>query len=72
MQINATALRTIRERSGFSIRDLAKAAGISKSSLSDIEREVYNPSPGTTRRIAEALQVPIVALLGEPTEEKVS
>jgi transcriptional regulator with XRE-family HTH domain len=42
---------------------LALAAGISTSTLSRIERELYQPRLPTLRKIAKALRVPVGELL---------
>ena len=63
MRINKDSLRAVRERSGYSIRQLAEASGVSRSSISDIERGVQEPSPATVRNLAQALLVPTTALL---------
>jgi transcriptional regulator with XRE-family HTH domain len=42
---------------------LALAAGISTSTLSRIERELYQPRLPTLRKIAKALGVPVADLL---------
>ena len=44
---------------------LALAAGISTSTLSRIERELYQPRLPTLRKIAAALGVPLTELLEE-------
>jgi transcriptional regulator with XRE-family HTH domain len=42
---------------------LALAAGISTSTLSRIERELYQPRLPTLRKISQALGVPVAELL---------
>ena len=69
MQVNRHALRAIRERSGLGLSELARRAGCSQPHLSNIEHGRRRPSPATLRRLAEALQVPVVALLAEGGEE---
>jgi HTH-type transcriptional repressor of puuD len=56
------SLRTIRTRSGFSVRGLARAAGLAASSVSELENGLYLPSPSTTVKLARALQVPVAAI----------
>lgn len=66
MQVNRHALRIIRQRSGLGLGELARRAGCSQPHLSNIEHGRRQPSPATLRRLAEALQVPLLALLAEP------
>lgn len=65
MQLNRHALRAIRERSGLSLTELARAAGISQPHLSNLEHGHRQASPATVRRLADALRVPMPALLAE-------
>jgi transcriptional regulator with XRE-family HTH domain len=58
-------LKQIREAKGLSQLDLAKRAKISQGYLSDLEAgEKKNPGIETLRKIAKALGVPVVELLG--------
>ena len=43
----------------MSLRELAKRAGLTASMLSQIERDLVNPSIGTLKAIAQALDVPM-------------
>lgn len=61
--INATALRVIRERSGLSQLELAARSGVSQGRISDIEAGSVNVRPSTVRKLADALLVPVVALM---------
>lgn len=63
MPINGDALRVIRERSGLSGQALADLAQTSRPHLSHIEAGRKQPSPELARRLAEALKVPLVAIL---------
>ena len=65
MQVNPQALRVIRERSGYTVRGLAKAAEVSHASITRIEQGSQNPSPPIVKRLAQALDVPLVALLSD-------
>lgn len=62
----AASVRRERERAGLSVSDLARRAGVSKSTLSQIEAEVGNPSLETLWALAMALDVPVSRLIGEP------
>jgi tetratricopeptide (TPR) repeat protein len=48
-------LRTRRRAAGWTQQELADRAGVSARSLSDLERGVRKPYPGTAVRLAEAL-----------------
>lgn len=69
MHLNRHALRAIRERSGLSITALAARAGVSQPHLSNLESGRRQASPAVLRRLALALAVPVVALLGDPDLE---
>lgn len=58
-------LRELRQEKGYSISELAELAGVSKSYLSYIERDVQkNPSLQFLRKIATTLQTDVEDLLG--------
>lgn len=52
-------IRALREELGMSASQLAEAAGLSQSAISQIERGLVDPSLRTLRAIAETLNVPI-------------
>jgi transcriptional regulator with XRE-family HTH domain len=56
-------LREARSRRGWSIADLAGAAGLSKGFVSQVENDKTSPSLDTLERRAAALSVPMVELL---------
>jgi transcriptional regulator with XRE-family HTH domain len=56
-------LRTARE---WSLETLAGASGVSRSMLSEIEREQANPTLAVTLRIARAFEMSLGELLGTP------
>jgi transcriptional regulator with XRE-family HTH domain len=63
--INGAAVQAIRERTGYSGAELAEKAGIDRTYLIRIERgERQHVSPPIARRLAEALGVPLGAVLG--------
>ena len=66
MEVNRHALRAIRERSGMSLSQLARAADVSQPHLSNVEAGRRRPSPELTLRLADVLRVPVVALLAAP------
>lgn len=69
MQVNPHALRVIRERSGLSVSELARRAGMSQPHLSNIEAGKRRASPAALRQLADALRVPLLALLADPDTE---
>lgn len=52
-------IQYFRSASNTSVRELSKKSGITASMLSQIERELVNPSINTLRSIANALDVPL-------------
>ncbi|MFJ4688039.1 helix-turn-helix domain-containing protein [Streptomyces sp. NPDC088789] len=62
----AAALRRERVRVGLSLSELAKRAGIAKSTLSQLEAASGNPSMETIWALAVALGVPFSALVEPP------
>jgi transcriptional regulator with XRE-family HTH domain len=62
----AAALRRERERHGISLAELARRAGIAKSTLSQLEAGAGNPSVETLWSLAVALDVPFGQLVDPP------
>lgn len=62
----AASLRRERTRVGLSLSELAKRAGIAKSTLSQLEGASGNPSVETLWALAVALGVPFSALVEPP------
>lgn len=58
-------IQTVREERKMTRADLARAVGMSRSLISQIERDTANPSVESLRRIAGALNVPIALLFEE-------
>jgi transcriptional regulator with XRE-family HTH domain len=56
-------IRLRRQKVGLSLRELARRTGLTASFLSLVEREKTSMSIGSLRRIAEALDVPILHFL---------
>ncbi|WP_214628636.1 helix-turn-helix domain-containing protein [Paenibacillus agaridevorans] len=66
-------IKSLREKKGYSITKLADLAGVSKSYLSYIERNVQNnPSLQVLAKIAYHLDTNMEYLLGEELAPKVS
>jgi transcriptional regulator with XRE-family HTH domain len=61
-QVGAT-LQRLRQERGLTLEDLSRTAGVSKSMLSQIERETANPTIAVAWRLANALGVSIAELL---------
>ncbi|MBU2670696.1 XRE family transcriptional regulator [Actinoplanes bogorensis] len=66
----AAALRRERERAGISLAELARRAGLAKSTLSQLESGTGNPSIETLWSLGVALGVPFSRLV-EPPEAQV-
>lgn len=62
----AAGLRRERQRAGLTLTDLARRAGIGKSTLSELESGTGNPSLETLWSLAGALAIPVSRLLEPP------
>jgi transcriptional regulator with XRE-family HTH domain len=62
----AENLRQRRKARGMSLDDLARASGVSRAALSQIETCKSNPTVGVLWKIAVGLGVPIAELIGAP------
>lgn len=62
----ADAVRRERNRAGISLSELARIAGIGKSTLSQLEAGTGNPSIETLWALSVALKVPFSALVEPP------
>lgn len=62
----ASNLRRLRKERGISQEDLAGAAPVDRTYLSQIERGLGNASVDKLEMMATALQVPIAELFREP------
>ncbi len=62
----AAALRRERDRAGLSLAELARRAGIAKSTLSQLESATGNPSVETLWALGVALGVPFSHLVEPP------
>jgi transcriptional regulator with XRE-family HTH domain len=63
---DAENLRQRRKARGLSLDDLARASGVSRAALSQIETCKSNPTVGVLWKIAVGLGVPISELIGAP------
>jgi transcriptional regulator with XRE-family HTH domain len=66
LDVIAFSLRRERERAGLSLSELAKRAGIAKSTLSQLEAGSGNPSVETLWALGVALDVPFSRLVDPP------
>src|ERR1700687_4148940 len=63
LEVIAASLRRERRRAGLSLTEVARRAGIAKSTLSQLESGAGNPSLETLWAICVALDVPFCRLL---------
>ncbi|WP_317494977.1 XRE family transcriptional regulator [Haloechinothrix sp. LS1_15] len=70
LDVIAASLRRERQRAGLSLSELAKRAGVAKSTLSQLEAGSGNPSVETLWALGVALDVPFSRLV-EPPEPRV-
>ncbi|WEO95991.1 XRE family transcriptional regulator [Streptomyces sp. FXJ1.172] len=68
MEWIAASLKRERTRAGLSLSELAKRAGIAKSTLSQLEAGAGNPSVETIWALGVALDVPFGTLVEPPTQ----
>src|SRR3954471_2197230 len=59
-------VKRLRSSRGWSLEDLANASGVSRSMLSEIEREQANPTLAVTLRIARAFGQTLGELIEMP------
>lgn len=65
----AAALRRERDRAGLSLTEVARRAGLAKSTLSQLESGIGNPSVETLWALGVALGVPISQLVEPPAPQ---
>jgi transcriptional regulator with XRE-family HTH domain len=68
----ATAIRRERDRAGLSLSELARRAGVAKSTLSQLESGTGNPSVETLWALSVALDVPFSRLVDQPARPRVT
>jgi transcriptional regulator with XRE-family HTH domain len=61
----ATALRRERDAAGLSVSELARRAGVSKATVSQLENGAGNPSVETLWALATAMGIPFATLVDE-------
>ncbi len=58
-------LKTLREAKGWSQAELARRAGVTQAYIAQLETGVRtNPTLKVAQRLARALRVPLIAILG--------
>ncbi|MFM9849998.1 MAG: helix-turn-helix domain-containing protein [Hyphomicrobiaceae bacterium] len=62
-------IRRVRLQRGMSLQQLAEAANVSIGTLSQIERNLSNPSLGVVTNIRQALRIPLSALFEDERSE---
>jgi transcriptional regulator with XRE-family HTH domain len=65
-----TRLKEKRKGQGYTLKRLAERSGLSLTYLSQIERGKSNPSIGTLKKIADAMNISFVSLLGFKESEE--
>ncbi|GAA1616400.1 MULTISPECIES: helix-turn-helix domain-containing protein [Brevibacterium] len=65
----AAAVKRERQRAGLSLSEVARRAGIGKSTMSGLEAGTANPSLETMWALAAALDIPLSRLLDPPQHE---
>lgn len=68
MNLNRDALVTIRERSGLSKSELARRAGVDRTLVHRLENGERPATPAVMRKLATALDCPLMALIGPSAE----
>ncbi|PLR91588.1 helix-turn-helix domain-containing protein [Bacillus sp. T33-2] len=64
-----TKIRTLRKSMDMSVRQLSELSECTPSFISQIERNIANPSINTLKKIAEILNVPLIYFFEEDTNE---
>jgi len=59
-------LRLVRAERGLSLREAAKVTGVTPETLSELERGVRTPQPGTLYKVAHGYGIPVTDLLEVP------
>ena len=68
----ATRISAERRRRAWSLADLAGRSGVSKATLSKVERQEVSPTASVLARIAAALEITLAELVTPPKQEELS
>jgi transcriptional regulator with XRE-family HTH domain len=68
VRLNRHALSAIRQRSGLTKSEFARALEVSPPHVTDLEAGRRQPSPALLLRMAGVLKVPVTALLADPEQ----
>lgn len=68
MNLNRFTLAVLRDRSGMSKATLARRAGVDRTLIHRIENGERNATPDVIRKLATALDCPVLALVALPAE----
>lgn len=63
MQLNPATLMALRVLAGLSQAELARRSGVSQGHISELEKGDKKASPATIKKLADALAVPMPALI---------
>lgn len=66
-----TKIREVRQQKGLTLNELAEKTDVTASYLSQLERNIIDPSLSSLRRIAVALEVPIYTFLDDTERQPV-
>ncbi|KAE9677256.1 helix-turn-helix domain-containing protein, partial [Enterobacteriaceae bacterium TzEc077] len=69
IEIIAKGLTRERQRAGLSLAEVARRAGVAKSTLSQLEAGQGNPSIETLWALCVALNIPFARLMEEPSNQ---
>lgn len=64
-------IREIRHKKGMTLNELSRLTGVTASYLSQLERDIIEPSLSSLRKIAGALNVPIYSFLVDEQKEHI-
>lgn len=65
-------IRAVRKERQLTVRQLARSAGVSPAHISQVERDITDPSLDSLRHIAQALGVPLFDLFQQPEDSGVA
>lgn len=63
-------LRLLRQRMGYSQRDLARRSGVTNATISMIERNQTSPSIASLKKVLDGMSVPLAEFFGSDNERE--